>query len=56
MLKHHQDNNKLDLNSMIAMASEFATADDDAHGSLPALAIPTQAKKNNSNKRKNLPK
>src|SRR3954465_14019462 len=45
----------LDLNQVIALSSEFAAADDDARGSLPAIAIPTQDKRNNSTKRKSPP-
>src|SRR3954466_2355787 len=37
---------------MIQLASEFAAADDDARGSLPATAVPTQARRNSSTKRK----
>src|SRR3954462_7850100 len=51
-LKRLQDNHQLDLNQMIQLASEFAAADDDARGSLPAMAVPTQAWRNNSTKRK----
>src|SRR3954464_11929733 len=40
---------------MIQVASEFAAADDDARGSLPATAVPTQARRNNSTKRKTSP-
>src|SRR4051812_32386207 len=40
---------------MIQLASEFAVADDDARGSLPATSIPTQAWRNNSTKRKTTP-
>src|SRR3954467_5813132 len=40
---------------MIQLASEFAAADDDARGSLPATAVPTQARRNNSTKRKTAP-
>jgi hypothetical protein len=51
-LKRMQDGQELDLNKMIAEASKFAAADDDARGSLQATAL--QHKKNN-NKRKNPP-
>ena len=51
-LKHLQDENELTLNSMIAEASKFAAADDDATGALLASAV--QPKKN-ANKRKNPP-
>src|SRR3954469_52753 len=51
-LKRLKDNHQLDLNQMIHLASEFAVADDDARGSLPATAVPTQARRNNSTKRK----
>src|SRR3954465_14834465 len=54
-LIHLQDNHQLDLNQMIQLASEFAAADDDARGSLPATAIPTQARRNNNTKRKTPP-
>ena len=54
-LKRLQDNHHLDLNQMIQLASEFAAADDDARGSLPATAVPTQARRNNSTKRKTAP-
>src|SRR3954469_20002060 len=37
------------------MASEFVAADDDARGSLPATAVPTQARRNSSAKRKTAP-
>src|SRR4051812_38403490 len=37
------------------MASEFVAADDDARGSLPATAVPTQARRNSSTKRKTAP-
>src|SRR3954469_23737890 len=40
---------------MIQLASEFAAADDDARGSLPATAVPTQAQRNSSTKRKTAP-
>src|SRR3954469_20947151 len=40
---------------MIQLASEFAAADDDARGSLPATAVPTQARRNSSTKRKTAP-
>src|SRR3954464_11636086 len=49
-LKRLQDNHQLDLNQMIQLASEFAAADDDARGSLPTTAIPTQARRNSSRK------
>src|SRR4051812_32919225 len=51
-LKRLQDNHQLDLNQMIQLASEFAAADDDARGSLPATVVPTQARRNNNTKRK----
>src|SRR3954468_7111970 len=54
-LKRLQDNHQLDLNQMIQLASEFAAADDDARGSLPAKAVPTQARRNISTKRKTAP-
>src|SRR4051812_23485179 len=54
-LKRLQDNHMLDLNQMIQLASEFTAADDDARGSLPAIAIRTQVKRNNNTKRKNPP-
>src|SRR3954468_15071858 len=37
---------------MIQLDSEFAAADDDARGSLPAMSVPTQARRNSSTKRK----
>jgi hypothetical protein len=40
---------------MITIASNYAAADDDAHESLKASAIQNIGKRNNSNKRKNLP-
>src|SRR3954470_13493092 len=40
---------------MIQLASEFEAADDDARGSLPATAVPTQARRNSSTKRKTAP-
>jgi hypothetical protein len=46
---------KLTLNSMIAIASNYAAADDDARESLKASAIQNTGKRNNTNKRKNLP-
>src|SRR3954453_23020864 len=54
-LKRLQDNHQLDLNQMIQLASEFAPTEDDACGSLPAMAFPTQDRRNNSTKRKNPP-
>ena len=50
-LTREKDAGILTLNSMIATASSYAAADDDARGSLMATAIPNQSKKNN--KRKN---
>jgi hypothetical protein len=41
---------------MITIASNYVAADDDAHKSLKAFAIQNTGKRNNSNKRKNLPK
>src|SRR3954470_18277945 len=40
---------------MIQLANEFTAADDDACGSLPASDVPTQARRNNSTKRKTAP-
>src|SRR4051812_19087981 len=40
---------------MIQLASEFAAADGDARGSLPATAVPTQARRNSSTKWKTAP-
>src|SRR3954470_23730625 len=40
---------------MIQLANEFTAADDDACGSLPATAVPTQARRNSSTKRKTAP-
>jgi hypothetical protein len=40
---------------MITIASNYAAADDNAHESLKASAIQNTRKRNNSNKRKNLP-
>jgi hypothetical protein len=40
---------------MITIASNYMAADDDAHESLKAFAIQNTGKRNNSNKRKNLP-
>src|SRR4051812_31517289 len=54
-LKRLQDNHHLDLSQMIQSASEFAAATDDARGSLPATAVPTQARRNSSTKRKTAP-
>src|SRR3954470_17949599 len=54
-LKRLQDNHQLDLNQMIQLASEFAAAADDARGSLPTTAIPNQARRNSSTKRKTPP-
>src|SRR3954469_9125692 len=54
-LKRLQDNHQLDLNQMIQLASEFAAAEDDARGSFPATAIPTQARRNSSTKWKTAP-
>ena len=54
-MKRLQDNHQLDLNQMIQLASEFAAADDDARGSLPAMAFPTQDRRNSSTKRKTTP-
>src|SRR4051812_24792861 len=41
---------------MIQLASEFAAAEDDARGSLPIMAVPTQARRKSSTKRKTAPK
>jgi hypothetical protein len=41
---------------MITIASNYATADDDARESLKASAIQNTGKRNNNNKRKNPPK
>src|SRR3954470_8648318 len=54
-LKLLQDNHMLDLNQMIQLASEFVATDDDARGSSPVIAIPTQAKRNNNTKQNILP-
>jgi hypothetical protein len=59
-LLHHRllrerNEGKLNLNSMITIASNYAAADDDARESLKASAIQNTGKRNNSNKRKNLP-
>src|SRR4051812_7470324 len=54
-LKRLQDNHQLDLNQMIQLATEFVAADDDARGSFPATAVPTQARRNSSTKRKTTP-
>src|SRR3954462_4234193 len=51
-LKRLQDNHQLDLNQMIQLASEFVAVDDDARDSLPTMAVPTQARRNGSTKRK----
>jgi hypothetical protein len=59
LLRHRlfQEKNerKLILNSMITIASNYATTDDDARESLKASAIQNTRKQNNSNKWKNLP-
>jgi hypothetical protein len=46
---------KLNLNSMITIASNYVAAEDDARESLKASAIQNTEKRNNSNKRKNPP-
>ena len=51
-LKRLQDGNQLTLNAMITEARRFAAANDDARGSLQALALHP---KRNANKRKNPP-
>jgi hypothetical protein len=59
LLCHHllreRNEGKLTLNSMIIIPSNYMAADDDAHESLKASAIQNTRKRNNSNKRKNLP-
>jgi hypothetical protein len=59
LLCHHllQERNegKQTLNSMITIASNYAATDDDARESLKASTIQNTGKRNNSNKRKNLP-
>jgi hypothetical protein len=59
MLRHHllreRNEGKLTLNSMITIASNYVTADNDARESLKASAIQNTGKRNNSNKRKNPP-
>jgi hypothetical protein len=54
-LLRERNEGKLTLNSMITIASNYAAADDDARESLKASAIQNTGKRNNSNKRKNLP-
>src|SRR3954462_6582482 len=54
-MKRLQENHQLDLNQMIQLASEFVAADDDARGSLPATAVPAQARRNSSTKSKSAP-
>src|SRR3954464_5383734 len=54
-LKRLQDNHQLDLNQMIQLASEFVAAANGARGSLPATAVPTQARRNSSTKQKTAP-
>jgi hypothetical protein len=59
LLRHHllreRNEEKLTLNSMITIASNYAAADDDARESLKASAIQNTGKRNSSNKRKNPP-
>jgi hypothetical protein len=59
LLRHRllweRNEGKLTLNSMIIIASNYATADDDAHESLKASAIQNTGKRNSSNKWKNPP-
>jgi hypothetical protein len=52
-LLRERNEGKLTLNSMITIASNYATADDDARKSLKASAIQNIGKRNSSNKRKN---
>jgi hypothetical protein len=54
-LLRERNEGKLTLNSMITIASNYAATDNDAHESLKASAIQNIGKRNNSNKRKNLP-
>src|SRR4051812_33153469 len=54
-LKRPQDNHQLDLNQMIQLASVSAPAADDGRVSLPATAVPTQARRNSSTKWKSPP-
>jgi hypothetical protein len=59
-LLHHRllrerNKEKLTLNSMITIVSNYAAADDDAHELLKASAILNTGKRNNSNKWKNPP-
>jgi hypothetical protein len=54
-LLQERNEGKLALNSMITIASNYAAANDDAHESLKASTIQNTGKRNNSNKRKNLP-
>jgi hypothetical protein len=53
-LTREKDARILTLNRMIAIASSYAAADDDAGAALQAVAVPNQ-KKCNGNKRKNPP-
>jgi hypothetical protein len=59
LLRHHllreRNKGKLTINSMITIASNYVAADDDTRESLKASAIQNTGKRNNSNKRKNLP-
>ena len=48
-LTREHDSRTITLNSMIATANAYATADDDARGSLQAVAVPNQPKKGNNN-------
>jgi hypothetical protein len=54
-LLRERNKGKLTLNSMITIASNYAAVDNDARESLKASAIQNTGKRNNSNKRKNLP-
>jgi hypothetical protein len=54
-LLRERNKGKLTLNSMITIASNYAAGDDDARESVKASAIQNTRKRNNSNKRKNLP-
>jgi hypothetical protein len=54
-LLRERNEEKLTLNSMITIASNYAAAADDARESLKASAIQNTGKRNSNNKRKNPP-
>jgi hypothetical protein len=52
-LTHEHESRTLNLNGMIATASAYAVANDDARGPLQAVMVRNQQKKGNGNKWKN---